>query len=162
MRRQWVVDASPIILLAKADSLHLLPACTDQILIPQVVAEEVRRAGDDDPARQWLETGGESWVDPAGEIAPEVAAWDLGRGERHVLSWALKREGWTAVVDDGAARRCAEALGVSVIGTLGVLLVAKREGALDAVRPVVSALVRGGLHVDEALIERVLELADET
>ena len=38
----------------------------------------------------------------------------------------------------------------------------KPRASVQWVRPVVSALVRGGLHVDAALIERVLELADET
>ncbi|HCA96836.1 MAG TPA: DUF3368 domain-containing protein, partial [Cyanobacteria bacterium UBA9226] len=40
------------------------------------------------------------------DVAPEVAAWDLGKGESAVLSFALKNSGFVAIIDDRAARRC--------------------------------------------------------
>jgi len=161
MNRRWVTDASPIILLAKTGRIDLLPACTEEFLIPEAVAEEVRRASADDPAREWLETEGETFVETTGPPAAEVAAWDLGRGENHVLSHARAHPEWTAVVDDGAARRCAQGLEISVIGTLGVLVVAKKEGHLDAVRPAAEALRRAGLHVSQDVIDQALRMADE-
>lgn len=140
MNRHWVVDASPIILLAKTGHLDLLPAAADNLLIPKAVAEEVRQAPSDDPARAWLDADGEQFVEPTGPVAETVAAWDLGRGESRALSVAVRRDGWTALVDDGAARRCGKGLDVPIIGTLGLLVVAKREGTLEAVRPTTRAL----------------------
>jgi hypothetical protein len=64
-------------------------------------------------------------------------------------------------VDDGAARRCAQGLDVSLTGTLGVLLAAKKTDHLSRVRPVLQALQQAGLHVDAALIEQVLKMAGE-
>lgn len=52
MGRYWVVDASPIILLSKADHVDLLSACTEELLVPVAVADEVREDGEDEPARQ--------------------------------------------------------------------------------------------------------------
>lgn len=52
MGRCWVVDASPIILLSKADHVDLLSACTEKLLVPAAVADDVREGGEDDPARQ--------------------------------------------------------------------------------------------------------------
>ncbi|MEF8795833.1 MAG: hypothetical protein V5A48_05215 [Salinivenus sp.] len=124
MRRHWVVDASPIILLAKTGHLVLLPATADTLLIPKAVAEEIRQAPSDDPARTWLDAEGEPFVEPTGPVAETVAAWDLGRGESRVLSVGVRRDGWTAVVDDGAARRCGKGLDIPIIGTLGLLVVA--------------------------------------
>jgi predicted nucleic acid-binding protein len=106
MSRHWVVDVSPIILLAKTGHLDLLPATADKLLIPKAVAEEIRQAPSDDPARTWLDAEGEQFVEPTGPVAETVAAWDLGRGESRVLSVGVRRDGWTALVDDGAARRC--------------------------------------------------------
>lgn len=91
-----------------------------------------------------------------------MAAWDLGRGESRVLSYGLRHPEWTVVIDDGAARRCAQGLDISLTGTLGLLLVAKRDGRPDRVRPVLGALRQTGLHVDEALVNYVLEMADES
>lgn len=161
MRRRWVADASPIILLSKVGRPGLLSTLAREILIPQAVAEEIRQAPPDDPARVWLDAKGKEFVEPTGPVAEEVAAWDLGYGEGRVLSFGLRHEGWTVLVDDEAARRCGEGLDVPVIGTLGLLVVAKREGALEEVRPVIKALRRAGLHVSSAVVERVLRMAEE-
>lgn len=161
MSRRWAVDASPIILLAKTGRLDLLLVCTEELLIPQAVAKEVHQAPIDDPASKWLEAEGEQFVDSTGPVASEVGGWDLGRGESRVLSYGFRHEGWTAVVDDGAARRCAQGLDVSVVGTLGVLVVAKKEGHLDQIRPATEALRRAGLHVSETVIDQVLRMAGE-
>lgn len=161
MSRRWVADASPIILLAKAGRLDLLSASAEELLVPRVVAEEIGQTGPDDPAREWIEGKGGQFVESTGPPLPEVAAWDLGRGESRVLSYSLRQERWTAVVDDGAARRCAQGFGIPVIGTLGVLVVAKKEGHLDRVRPAIGALRRAGLYVGEAVVNQVLQMAGE-
>lgn len=73
----------------------------------------------------------------------------------------MRHDGWTAVVHDGAARRCAEGIDVPVIGTLGVLVVAKKVGRLERVRPAVNSLMQAGFRVDESVVERVLLMAGE-
>ena len=88
-------------------------------------------------------------------------AWDLGPGEGAVLSWALRHQRWTALLDDGAARRAAKALGIRISGTLGVVLAAKAKGLVAAVGPVLDELVRAGLRADDALLEEVLQQAGE-
>ena len=95
-------------------------------------------------------------------IAPVVAAWDLGAGESAVISHALTHSGAEAVLDDGPARTCAGALGVGVRGTLGLLVLAKREGAIPAVRSPINALLGAGYHLGAALVAAVLAEADET
>jgi predicted nucleic acid-binding protein len=158
--RRWVVDASPIILLATIGYADLLALTADSLLIPEAVSNEVRDAEKDDPARTWLEEHSR-WVESTSPVVSEVAAWDLGQGESNVLSYALQSAGWTVVVDDAAARRCAQAFDIPVVGTLGILVLAKKQGDLDMVRPVIQSLVRSGMHVDEAVIRQVLRMADE-
>ena len=85
--------------------------------------------------------------------------WDLGAGESAVLTFALRNRSFEAVLDDRAARNCAAALGVGTRGTLGILLLAKREGALAAVAPIIAALRDAGMYLDASLERSVLELA---
>ena len=59
------------------------------------------------------------------------------------------------------ARRTAEALELTVAGTLGLLLRAKRAGLVPAVRPLVDATVVEGFHVSPELYRVMLDLADE-
>jgi predicted nucleic acid-binding protein len=94
-------------------------------------------------------------------VVSKVASWDLGKGESAVLSWAVRNTGWTVVIDDLAGRRCGRALGRPVTGTLGLLLLAKEEGQISEVKPVVDALLDAGLQVSDALLEEVLRKAGE-
>jgi predicted nucleic acid-binding protein len=69
--------------------------------------------------------------------------------------------GATAILDDRAARRCARAIGVPVLGTFGVVLRAKRRGRLAAAGPVFRAIVAGGLYCDEPLLRALLSSVGE-
>ena len=111
---------------------------------------------EDDPGRRALESG---WGDRLSEsgIRPEVLGWSLGAGETEVLSFALEKPGWTAVVDDAAARACARSVGVPVIGTLGVVLRAKRQGLVPSATEVLRELRQSGLYFDDSFIRSVLE-----
>ena len=80
----------------------------------------------------------------------------LGRGETAVLSSALAHRQWTAVLDDAEARRCARSLGITVVGTLGLVLRAARTKRIPAAAPVVRALRDAGLYLTDAVVARAL------
>jgi predicted nucleic acid-binding protein len=54
------------------------------------------------------------------------------------------------------ARRCAQSIGQSLIGTIGVVLRAKRRGIIETARPVIEHLRRVGLYASDQLIEQAL------
>ena len=56
-----------------------------------------------------------------GTPLPRVLAWDLGKDETALFSYALGGTDRTVVIDDGAARRCARSVGLPVKGRLGVV-----------------------------------------
>ena len=156
MSRVWVVNASPLILLGKIDRVTLLSELSDELIVPDVVVREVG-----------AKPGGERIISTVaslprarfqGEIATpsEIAAWNLGRGESQVLALAETYPRSRAVLDDLEARRCAQSLGLALIGTLGVVLRAKRKGVIERARPVVEHLRRVGLYASDSLVERAL------
>ena len=53
----WVVNASPLIVLAKVGQLALLERPGHGLLIPEAVRDEVRAGGALDPARVALDAG---------------------------------------------------------------------------------------------------------
>lgn len=83
-------------------------------------------------------------------------AWDLGQGETAVLSYALAHRKWVAVLDDGAARRCARSLAVNMTGTLAVVLLAKQYGLIDSAAQVLQDLRGAGFRLDDAVIRDAL------
>jgi predicted nucleic acid-binding protein len=66
-----------------------------------------------------------------------------------------------AVLDDRAARACARAHGVRMIGTLGVILLARKNGLIARARPWVDRAQSAGLFLDPALVSQVLSTIGE-
>jgi predicted nucleic acid-binding protein len=150
----WVVNASPLISLARIGRLDLLEAPALVLNVPEAVVKEVFAGPPSDPARQALERGFGGL--PTGTpIDLRVVEWGLGAGETAVLSHALLT-GATAVLDDGRARAAARVLGVTVIGTLGVVINARRTQRIDSASTVLRALRDAGMRLDDATIAAAL------
>lgn len=155
-----VANSTPLIHLARIGRLHLLQLAGSRILVPAPVAGEIRR-GPNEPAARALET--EDWLEivPAHPPPPEVLRYDLGLGESAVLTWAIDHPGTDAILDDHAARLCAAQLGIPVLGTLSIVLEAKRQGRVPSARAVLEELRRTGMYLSPHLINQVLTRVGE-
>jgi predicted nucleic acid-binding protein len=161
--RDWIINASPLILLGKINRLDLLSQLSSSLLIPRSVSLEILAGPDGDPAKSWLELP--SAAQCIAEDAPvslEVLAWDLGAGETAVISMAMQSGNSVCVLDDLAARNCAKVFDIPVIGTLGILLKAKIAGLIPTLRPEIDNLVACGSMLSPRIIAEALELANES
>jgi predicted nucleic acid-binding protein len=86
-----------------------------------------------------------------------VIRWGLDPGEAQAVSQAVKTAAAGAILDDLAGRRCAQALGLRVIGTIGLIARAKRVGLLAEAASVIAAVREAGLYVSDALVVAVLK-----
>ena len=159
--RRWVVNASPVILLGKVGHLGLLEALCAQLIVPAAVVTEVCAEPHRDAGQDWLQGQARAYVRDVGPVDSLITTWDLGIGESKVLTWAREHPDYEAILDDRAARNCALSLGIPVRGTLGVILLAKREGLLSHVQPVFARLQEAGLRIAPAVLDTALELAGE-
>ncbi|NLS78195.1 MAG: DUF3368 domain-containing protein [Chloroflexi bacterium] len=155
MSERWVLNASPVITLARIGYERLLLDQPEEAVMPQAVAAEIGAGPRSDPARQAVQ-GGRFQVVQVRPL-PQVLAWDLGQGETAVLSLALSEPGWTAILDDRAARKCANSLAIPVKGTLAVVILAKQRGLIPSAAEVLRALQAAGLRLDTQVIRSALE-----
>ena len=81
-------------------------------------------------------------------IDPEL--FEIDKGEREAILLAEKLMADGILIDDRAGRAMAEKRGILVIGTLGVLEVAAREGDLDF-RIEISKIRREGFYISSEL-----------
>ena len=65
------------------------------------------------------------------------------------------------IIDDNAAKKTAKYLGLTVTGTMGVLLRAKKEGLVAEIKPLLEALINDGLYVSPKVQNYVLGQAGE-
>lgn len=162
MANTWVVNSSPTIVLGKINHLSLLSTLCSQLVIPQAVADEIYEGPPSDPARCWLNSSGRSLIRPNVPIPNIVATLDLGAGETQVISWCLLNPDCEAILDDGAARKCACVLGILMTGTLGVLMRAKKNHQISALTPLVERLLQNGFRINHKTLQFVLDWANES
>lgn len=161
MSEVWIVNASPVIVLAKVGHLPLLNELADELVMPEAVVAEVLAGPESDPARQAPE--GCRGVRQAPAVIPtELLEWGLGPGETAVLAPARERTPSTAILDDAAARACAKAFGVPLLGTLGIVLRAKKRGLVPQAADVLRAIRAAGLRLDDRTIRKALGGIGET
>jgi predicted nucleic acid-binding protein len=130
-------------------------------MVPVSVAREVLARGPTDvTARLLVKTPWLVQVDDP-EIPPSILGWDLGRGESSVLALALAHPGAHAVIDDLHGRRCAEALGIPLRGTVGLVLRARRARMITSARDAFEKLRAGGMYLSDRIVLDVLREVGE-
>ena len=65
------------------------------------------------------------------------------------------------IIDDLKARKTAEKLGLNIIGVLGVIIDAKKEGIIPSVKPILAKMKQTNFRVTDKLERLILEKAGE-
>ena len=158
-----VINASPLITLFRSGQADLLPRWFTHIVVPEAVWPEVVL----DEWEEWAdraarELSKQSWpVRAEVTSSPRVAAWELGAGETAVLSHALANPPLRAMIDDMDARRCAKTLNIPMLGTGGLLVLAKRRGLLPSVGEGIAKLRDAGLWLSDEIVQILKTQAGE-
>ena len=152
-----VINASPLIVLGRAGYLDLLPKIFSSVSIPHAVVGEIRAGKAEELFGELLSgTGWLSLVD-AGSLRSPLTSARLGPGETEVLEYARAHAGVIAVLDDKAARRVADVLGIPLTGTLGVLAAATQAQYLSDFATAAERVVRAGLYIDPNIVTKIAE-----
>lgn len=159
--RVVVVNATPIISLALIDQLTLLRHLYNEVLIPPAVQAEVLAGGSSGIGRAHLRQAG--WIQVQSLQDPRRADLlsDLDQGEAEVIALAQEIQADLVIIDERLGRRHAKRLGLTLTGTLGVLLRAREQEFVSAIAPLIEQLRQGGIRLGDAVVSEVLELAGE-
>ena len=160
-----ICNTSPLQYLYQINLLNLIPELFGhgQILIPQAVVNEIntgRRKNKNLPTLTEL-----PWASirpPANTSLLSKYPTSLGSGEKHVLALGMDTQDVLLVMDDRIARRYAFEVGLDVTGTLGILLLAKKQGLVSSVKPSLDYLLKSGFYISASIYQKALELARET
>jgi len=159
MKGKIVINASPIILLHKADLEFLLPALFSSIIIPEGVMNEISVHEEDDVARRIRSQPNFTICGVA--LEPLVQAWDLGKGETDVISFAYHDPTHIPVLDDSAAKACCRAFGLRTLGTGAILILAKQNSLLSSVREPLEIMRAKGMWIADSVINLLCKRAGE-
>lgn len=155
-----VADASALIALATCDSLGLLEAIFSNVLVPETVFFEVTAL--DKPQSSRLRSyldGKIRTVDMQRFVYLDAFA-DAGETQAMLLYKEVAAD--YLLIDDKRGRKVAKINEIKTIGSMGVLLQAKRVGLIPCVAPLIEQIAASSVFMSESLVQAVLELAGET
>jgi len=156
-----VADSGPLIGLVRIGQLELLPRMFSEIIAPPEVWHEVTVKGRGLPGAyeisqiKWIKIKG-----PSSQLVQPLSIL-VDAGEAQAIALAQTTSNCIILLDDARARKIAARLNIKQIGTIGLLLRAKRMGLIDKIRPHIDALIRNGIYIRQQLIDAVLHEARE-
>lgn len=156
-----ITDSGPLICLARINQLELLPRLFSKIFVPPGVWSEVTVKGQSHPGAQ--EVSQVTWLTiqaPDPQLVKPLSIL-VDAGEAEAIALAQTTSDCTILLDDSRARKIAQRLNIKHIGTIGLLLRAKRRGMLEKIRPHIDALIENGIYIRRELIDAVLKDAGE-
>lgn len=154
-----VADSSALIALSISQSLDLLVAIYGNIIVPQAVYDEVVQP--DRSQASALAIFLEDRILTANLERFVFNAGGLGQGELEAMALYREHSADFLLIDDRRARTIAEHNHINCIGSLGVLLSAKKQGIIANVKPAIEKLRASSLYYADELLNKVLELANE-
>jgi predicted nucleic acid-binding protein len=158
-----VADSSPLIVFARSELLPILRQMVGEIVVPQTVYEEC--TGDmNKPGAKIIACAHQAGLLTVHRDSLVVALPTnmpmLDKGEIAAISLAIELSE-PILMDERLGRQAATAHGLSVIGSAGILIAAKRKGLIAAVHPILLVWQGFGYFLSSKLIAKVLERAGE-
>lgn len=157
-----VADTGPLLAIARLDGLGWPAELFRRVCVPQSVFTEAGRY----PEREdFQRVSARLRSDARYVLVPDyldqdVVGAELGRGETVALSIARRDEA-RVLIDDRDARVFARTLSLRVVGTLGVLVLAKQRGLIADLAPQIRRLRASGYFLRQLLVREVLKAVKE-
>lgn len=156
-----VSNTTPLIALAWIRRLDLLPTLFTAVHIPEAVRDEIKRKPQ---AAGVAELESSNWltVKPVTNlIAVELLLDQLDEGESQAIVLAHELRADLLLMDERRGRRRASQSGITVVGTLGILIDARQQGLTGPLRPMLDLLRKLPFHMSDALYAEVLRRVGE-
>jgi predicted nucleic acid-binding protein len=165
-----IVNASPLIWLAKIGKLSLLKTLYGQVLIPSEVYIETVEKGLEHEFRDAIiikEACEQGWIktidldNAQTRLRDKILASlkELDRGEVEAIVYAKTTKADLILLDGSTARAFAESWEIKAKGTLYVILKAYRQGALtkNETKESILNLVEKGFRIDPKLLTKIIK-----
>jgi predicted nucleic acid-binding protein len=152
MHKTIISDTSCLLVFHEIGEMLLLQKMYGKITITSAVQREFEY-----PLPSWIVV-----CDPPEENVRLVRErFKLDPGEVTAIALALSLPHSTLIIDEAAGRQAARELGIRITGTLGILLKAKKQGYVVAIRPLIQKLQSVGFRMGETLINDILKESGE-
>ena len=151
MHKAIISDTSCIILLAKIEELELLHKLYGTIITTKEVADEFGL-----PLPDWFEI-----KEPADKNYQSLIELSVDKGEASAIALAIEYNDCLLIIDDLKGRKLAHQLGLTIIGTLGIIVDAKLAGLIPSVKPILAKIKQTNFRISEKVELLIVNRAGE-
>ena len=155
-----IADSSALVALSICQALPLLEILFKKIYVPEAVYKEISIEGKSEAEALTDYLSSRIKLVQTDKIQVMNTA-NLGSGEQEAIALYMELSADLLIIDDARAKKVAYANGLEVMGSVGVLLLAKQRGLINKIRPMLSLLAVSDIHLGSRIIEKALQLADE-
>lgn len=156
-----ICNTTPFIALSSIGKIELLSNIYLSIIVPEAVIDEINAGGNiyvpDLKTFQWIQV-----IPDIENIMDLKLLYQLGYGEQQVILNALKINADLVLIDDLTARNISEFIGLTVKGTLGVLVHAKRLGLIESFRNDAMKMKNNVIRYSQKLIDEISKQLGES
>ncbi|WP_420208837.1 DUF3368 domain-containing protein [Candidatus Electronema sp. JC] len=160
--KELVINTGPLLaLIAGLGSLNVLKVLYKQVIVPYEVCREIFASGSTEfGIKEFDEADFLLKLNRTANIHPYLRN-SLDLGESSVIQTALDKNIQTVCIDEAVGRRIARLNGLTLTGSLGIMIRAKREGQAVLLWDAVSRMRKHGIWLSEQLVASALQQAGE-
>jgi len=155
-----VSDTSAISNLLKIGQIDLLKVLYGRVYITPAVRRELYRDIEQSSLIEKLD-----WIVvgyPKNQILIQKLLTKLDLGESESIALAIEEKAKYLIIDEYLGRKIAHSLNVKIVGVLGILILAKKEGLINEIRSSIELLLANGFRLNRELIDTVLQRLGES
>ncbi|NSW89184.1 MAG: DUF3368 domain-containing protein [Firmicutes bacterium] len=157
-----IINSSPLIALGGIKKLELLPKIFSEIVIPQEVYNETVVNGKDDTIFKAIDgNAGFKIVSANNLILIEFLNDYLDKGEAEVIALAKELGINNVIIDEAKGRKIAKRHSLDVIGSLGILVIAKHKELINNVGEQIKLMIQNGIRISDDVKLKILEMSGE-
>ena len=151
MHKTIISDTSCLILLEKIGELDILHKLFGTIITTTEVAEEFGQT-----LPSWFELR-----QPTDKNYQSIIEASVDKGEASAIALAIELDDCLLIIDDLKGRKFAHQLGLTIIGTIGVIVDAKLVGIIPSVKPILAKIKSTNFRITEQLELLILKRVGE-
>ena len=151
MHKAIISDTSCLILLDKIGELDILQKLFGTIITTTEVANEFGQ-----PLPAWVEI-----KQPSNKNYQSIIEASVDKGEASAIALAIELEDCLLIIDDLKGRKFANQIGLTIIGTIGIIVDAKLSGIILSIKPILAKIRLTNFRITEQLESIILKRAGE-
>ena len=161
MKYSVISNSTPLIAFVKKNELPVLKSLFNEIMIPKAVFDEILNLPHrfDDEGEIFNKEIRKKWIIVKEISTPNFTKLNLGKGEIEALNLCFEVDNPLLLMDEKKGRNIAKSFEIIVLGTLGILALAKKRNLKNEQNLLenLDLLIKRGFYLSSDIILRFLK-----